>query len=65
MDSVRFNNQLNSAPPLLAKPLDSEDKFGRDYVGAAQERRASQRLERDYVWANNPGRAHSEKGTKE
>ena len=33
MGSVRFKNQLNSAP-LLAKPLASGDKFGRDYVGS-------------------------------
>ena len=32
MGSVQFKNQLNSAP-LLAKPLASGDKFGRDYVG--------------------------------
>jgi len=32
MGSVRFKNQLNSAP-LLAKPLTSGDKFGPDYVG--------------------------------
>ena len=33
MGSVRFKNQLNSAP-LLAKPLTSGDKFGPDYVGS-------------------------------
>src|SRR6266851_3495968 len=32
MGSVRFKNQRGSAP-LLAKPLASGEKFGRDYVG--------------------------------
>jgi hypothetical protein len=32
MGSVRFKNQRSSAP-LLAKPLVSGEKFGRDYVG--------------------------------